>query len=117
MGTGAGTGADVNVGAGAGAGVGADTGTGAGAVDADAIKNAVQTTADETAPRNPGAMTGAQSPESSAVTDAHGKHIQLPKTADAAPLSAFALMMSATASVVGAGALRRKEKNARHSKR
>lgn len=65
----------------------------------------------------PGAMTGAQSPESSAVTDAHGKHIQLPKTADAAPLSAFALMMSATAGVVGAGALRRKVKNARHSKR
>ena len=117
VGTGAGTGADVNVGAGAGAGVGADTGTGAGAVDADAIKNAVQTTADATAPRNPGAMTGAQSPESSAATDAHGKHIQLPKTADAAPLSAFALMMSATASVVGAGALRRKVKNARHSKR
>lgn len=117
VGTGAGTGADVNVGAGAGAGVGADTGTGAGAVDADAIKNAVQTTADATAPRNPGAMTGAQSPESSAATDAHGKHIQLPKTADAAPLSAFALMMSATASVVGAGALRRKVKNARHSRR
>lgn len=65
----------------------------------------------------PGAMTGAQSPESSAATDAHGKHIQLPKTADAAPLSAFALMMSATAGVVGAGALRRKVKNARHSKR
>lgn len=65
----------------------------------------------------PGAMTGAQSPESSSVTDAHGKHIQLPKTADAAPLSAFALMMSATAGVVGAGALRRKVKNARHSKR
>lgn len=70
----------------------------------------------EPAPQ-PGAMTGAQSPESSAATDAHGKHIQLPKTADAAPLSAFALMMSATASVVGAGALRRKVKNARHSKR
>lgn len=70
----------------------------------------------EPAPQ-PGAMTGAQSPESSAATDAHGKHIQLPKTADAAPLGAFALMMSATASVVGAGALRRKVKNARHSKR
>lgn len=65
----------------------------------------------------PGAMTGAQSPESSAATDAHGKHIQLPKTADAAPLGAFALIMSATAGVVGAGALRRKVKNARHSKR
>lgn len=115
--TDAGTGSGADTGSGAGAGTGADTGTGAGAVDADAIKNAVQTTADATAPRNPGAMTGAQSPESSAATDAHGKHIQLPKTADAAPLSAFALMMSATASVVGAGALRRKVKNARHSKR
>ena len=70
----------------------------------------------EPAPQ-PGAMTGAQSPESSAATDAHGKHIQLPKTADAAPLGAFALIMSATAGVVGAGALRRKVKNARHSKR
>lgn len=70
----------------------------------------------EPAPQT-GAMTGAQSPESSAATDAHGKHIQLPKTADAAPLGAFALIMSATAGVVGAGALRRKVKNARHSKR
>ena len=111
----AGSGADVNTDAGTGSG--ADTGSGAGAVDADAIKDAVQDMANATAPRHSGAMIDTQSPETSAETDTHGKHLQLPKTADAAPLGAFALMMSATAGVVGAGALRRKIKKARHSRR
>ena len=104
-------------GAGAASGAGVGTGAGAGAVDADAIKNAVQTTADATAPRNPGAMTDAQSPETSGATDAQGKHARLAKTFDAAPVGAFALMTCAAAGLLGAGALRRKVKNARHSRR
>ena len=118
-GTGAGAGTDAGTGSGAGAasGAGVGTGSGAGAVDADAIKNAVQTTADATAPRNPGAMTDAQSPETSGATDAQGKHARLAKTSDAAPVGAFALMTCAAAGLLGAGALRRKVKNARHSRR
>ena len=118
-GTGAGAGTDAGTGSGAGAasGAGVGTGAGAGAVDADAIKNAVQTTADATAPRNPGAMTDAQSPETSGATDAQGKHARLAKTFDAAPVGAFALMTCAAAGLLGAGALRRKVKNARHSRR
>ena len=118
-GTGAGAGTDAGTGSGAGAasGAGVGTGAGAGAVDADAIKNAVQTTADATAPRNLGAMTDAQSPETSGATDAQGKHARLAKTSDAAPVGAFALMTCAAAGLLGAGALRRKVKNARHSRR
>ena len=117
VGSGADTGSGAGTGTGAGAGTGAGTGSGAGAVDADAIKDAVQDMANATAPRNSGAMIDTQSPETSAETDTHGKHLQLPKTADAAPLGAFALMMSATAGVVGAGTIRRKIKKARHSRR
>ena len=114
---GAGNGAGSQAAAGAGNAAQAGKGAGSAAVDADALKAAVATAAQASAPRNANVTADALSSNASLAENAHGKHARLAKTADAAPMGAFALMTCAAAGLLGAGALRRKVKNARHSRR